>query len=40
MRDFANPRSLEGVGILAKKRGVEIGFIASEAFVVLREKWE
>ncbi len=40
MRDFTHPRPLEGVGILAKKMGVEIGFIASEASVILREKWE
>jgi hypothetical protein len=31
---------LEGVEVLAKKRGVEIGFSTSEAFVILREKWE
>ena len=39
-RKFPHPRSLEGVEVLAKKRGVEIGFSASEAFVILREKWE
>ena len=40
LRKFPHPRSLEGIEILAKKRGLEIGFPASEAFVVLREKWE
>jgi len=39
-RKFPHPRSLEGVEVLAKKRGVEIGFSTSEAFVILREKWE
>ena len=39
-RKFPHPRSLEGIEILAKKRGLEIGFPTSEAFVVLREKWE
>lgn len=39
-RDFPNPRSLEGVRILAKKRGMEIGFGAAEAFVIVRDKWE
>lgn len=38
-RDFPNPRSLEGVRILAKKRGMEIGFEAAEAFVIIRSEW-
>lgn len=39
-RDFPNPRSLEGVRILAKKRGMEVGFEAAEAFVIVRDEWE
>ena len=39
-RGFPHPRSLEGVRILAKKRGMEIGFKAAEAFIIMRDEWE
>lgn len=34
---FPHPRSLEGIEILAKKRGMEVGLHAAEAFMLLRE---
>lgn len=37
-RLFPHPRSKEAVTILAKKRGVEIGFRFAEAFMIAREK--
>lgn len=37
LREFPHPRSLEGITILAKKRGTESGLRAAEAFVVIRE---
>ena len=39
-RHYPHPRSEEALRVLAKKRGVEIGFKYAEAFMVLREKWE
>ena len=39
-RDFPHPRSTEALEILAKKRGIDIGFRMAEAFMVLREKWD
>jgi len=39
IREFPHPRSIEGIEVLAKKRGVEIGFKAAEAFTILRSKW-
>ena len=39
MRSFPHPRSEEGLSVLARKRGMEIGFDFAEAFVVLRQKW-
>jgi LmbE family N-acetylglucosaminyl deacetylase len=38
-RSFPHPRSKEAVRILARKRGVEIGFKYAEAFIILRDKW-
>jgi len=38
-RPFPHPRSFEGVNVLAKKRGMEVGFNFAEAFVVLRDEW-
>ena len=34
---FPHPRSLEGIEILAKKRGTEVGLKYAESFMVLRE---
>ena len=39
-RIFPHPRSEEALKILAKKRGIEIGFEYAEVFMSLREKWE
>ena len=39
-RDFPNPRSLEAVRLLARKRGSESGFSYAEAFMVLRNIWD
>ena len=36
LRNFPHPRSLEGVEILARHRGMETGVPAAEAFVLLR----
>lgn len=38
-RAFPNPRSAEGLAIHAKKRGMEVGMNAAEAFMLLRETW-
>lgn len=37
-RAFPHPRSEEAVTLLAKRRGVESGFDAAEAFVMLRDR--
>ena len=37
LREFPHPRSLEGIKILAKKRGVEAGVKAVEALKIIRE---
>jgi LmbE family N-acetylglucosaminyl deacetylase len=37
VKKYPHPRSLESITILAKKRGVESGLSAAEAFVVIRE---
>lgn len=37
-REFPHPRSAEGIRTSAKKRGIEVGFTAAEAFSLLREK--
>ena len=39
LREFPHPRSLEGIEVLARKRGMEIGFVAAEAFMVVRDEW-
>ncbi len=37
VKEYPHPRSLEGLEILAKKRGMEVGLKYAEAFMVLRE---
>ena len=39
LRVFPHPRSVEGIQTLARKRGMEIGCEAAEAFVLLRDRW-
>lgn len=39
MREFPHPRSEQAVRILAQQRGVESGFPAAEAFLILRDRW-
>ena len=36
LREFPHPRSLEGVKVLAKKRGMDVGFTYAEAFCLVR----
>jgi len=38
-RPFPHPRSREGLIALSRKRGMEVGLEAAEAFMVLREVW-
>lgn len=38
-REFPHPRSLRGIDVLARKRGMEAGLEAAEAFVILRDTW-
>lgn len=38
-RDYPHPRSEQALRVLAQKRGTEIGFEYSEAFMMLRNKW-
>ncbi len=38
-RNYPHPRSPEGIGILAQKRGTEIGLKYAEAFMSVRGKW-
>ncbi len=38
-KPFPHPRSSEGLRVYAKKRGMEVGIEAAEAFVVLRDGW-
>lgn len=38
-RNYPHPRSEKALKILAKKRGIEIGFEYAEAFMTLRNKW-
>jgi len=38
-RAFPNPRSSEGIEVLAKKRGGETGMHAAEAFMTVRDGW-
>lgn len=37
-RTLPHPRSAQGITVLAQKRGMEIGFMAAEAFALVREK--
>ncbi|HLG71767.1 MAG TPA: PIG-L deacetylase family protein [Chloroflexota bacterium] len=39
LREFPHPRSVKGLEVLAQKRGMEVGFLAAEAFVVIRDEW-
>ncbi len=38
-REFPHPRSPKGIEVLSQKRGMEIGFSAAEAFMVIRDQW-
>jgi LmbE family N-acetylglucosaminyl deacetylase len=38
-RAFPHPRSAKGIEVLAAKRGMEFGFEAAEAFMVVRDMW-
>ena len=38
-KPFPHPRSPEGLRVYAKKRGMEVGMEAAEAFIVLRDGW-
>lgn len=40
LRQFPHPRSTKGIEVLAHKRGMEIGFSAAEAFILLRDQWQ
>ena len=40
LKEFPHPRSPQGIEITAKKRGMEIGFQAAEAFMIVRDQWE
>lgn len=37
LKEYPHPRSLEGIEVLAKKRGMEVGVPHAEAFMLLRE---
>ena len=37
LKKYPHPRSLEGITVLAKKRGTESGLLAAEAFMIIRE---
>jgi len=39
IREFPHPRSPKGIEVLARKRGMEIGFEAAEAFMLIRDEW-
>lgn len=39
LREFPHPRSAKGIEVLAQKRGMEIGFPAAEAFMLIRDEW-
>lgn len=39
LREFPHPRSAKGIEVLARKRGMEIGFQAAEAFALVRDEW-
>ena len=37
LREYPHPRSIEGVVVYARKRGIEVGMEAAEGFMVLRD---
>lgn len=39
LREFPHPRSAKGIEVLAQRRGMEIGFQAAEAFMMIRDQW-
>lgn len=39
LRRFPNARSLEGLKVYARRRGMESGFTAAEAFCLMRDRW-
>lgn len=39
LRAFPHPRSLKGIEVLAQQRGMEVGFEAAEAFMLIRDEW-
>jgi N-acetylglucosamine malate deacetylase 1 len=39
LREFPHPRSSKGIEVIAAKRGMEIGFVAAEAFTLMRDEW-
>lgn len=40
LKQFPNPRSLEGIEALAKYRGTTIGVNAAESFILIRQRFE
>ena len=36
LKQLPNPRSIEGINILARKRGLEVGFKFVESFILIR----
>ena len=40
LKEFPHPRSAQGIEVYARKRGMEIGFSAAEAFMIVRDQWE
>jgi LmbE family N-acetylglucosaminyl deacetylase len=39
MKQFPHPRSAKGIEVLAQKRGMEVGMMAAEAFMSMRDQW-
>lgn len=39
IREFPHPRSAMGIEVFAHKRGMEIGFLAAESFMLIRDEW-
>jgi len=40
LRQFPHPRSARGLEVLAQRRGMEVGFMAAEAFAIIRDQWD
>ena len=40
IKEFPHPRSVRGVEIYARKRGMEIGFASAEALMIIRDQWQ